>query len=86
MSSFETIPNVEILKFNYEPYRRYRAGAKTQKTRYAYFAVGVSESGAISAAKTHFDTCSEPYCKPKLVIHFGENRPTFHGLEQLGEL
>lgn len=48
---------------------------------YAFFVAEASESGAIAVAKSDFDKCSEPYCKPKLVIHFGENKPTFHGLK-----
>lgn len=44
------------------------------------FAAGTTEAVAITTTKTDFDNCSKPYCKPKLVIHWGPNKPTFHNL------
>ena len=38
------------------------------------------ESQAIDIAIENFDSCSKPYCRPKLVIHWGPNKPTCHGL------
>lgn len=40
----------------------------------------LSEKDFIQLAIKHFTECSDPYCEPKLVIHYGENKPTRHGL------
>lgn len=47
---------------------------------YGFFEEGGSEVGATQTAINDFENCSKPYCKPKLVIHWGPNKPTFHGL------
>lgn len=47
---------------------------------YTSFKEGVSEASAIKVTMDDFDTCSRPHCKPKLVIHWGTNKPTFHNL------
>jgi hypothetical protein len=47
---------------------------------YDSFKDDVSEKGAINTTISDFENCSKPYCKPKLVIHWGPNKPTFHGL------
>lgn len=46
----------------------------------ASFQEGVSEENSIKETKSDFDNCSKPYCKPKLVIHWGPSKPTRHGL------
>jgi len=48
---------------------------------YASFNDNVSEQEAIEITKSDFDNCSKNYCKPKLVIQWGPNKPTFHGLK-----
>jgi hypothetical protein len=55
-------------------------GRDISTTWYASFKEGASESGAIQTTKNNFTDCSSPYCKPKLVIHFGPSKPSFHGL------
>jgi len=47
---------------------------------WASFKESVSEEGAIRTTISDFENCSKPYCKPKLVIHWGPNKPTFHSL------
>ena len=47
---------------------------------YASFAETVSEKDAIDLAISDFVSCCKPHCKPKLVVHWGPNKPTFHGL------
>ena len=48
---------------------------------FAAFKEDVTEKSAIQIAINDFEGCAKPYgCKPKLVIHWGPNRPTFHGL------
>ena len=47
---------------------------------YASFGESTSEKDAIATTINEFVACSQPYCKPKLVIHWGPNKPTFHGL------
>ena len=47
---------------------------------YASFEDKATQEGAIETAIDDFDNCAKPYCKPKLVIHWGPNKPTFHGL------
>jgi hypothetical protein len=40
----------------------------------------VEEKKAIETAIIEFTACSKNYCNPKLVIHFGPNKPTRHNL------
>ena len=47
---------------------------------WASFKEDVSEVDAIKITINDFENCSKPYCKSKLVIHWGPNKPTFHGL------
>ena len=47
---------------------------------YASFKDNVTEENSIHVTIKDFENCSKPYCKPKLVIHWGPNKPTFHGL------
>lgn len=47
---------------------------------YAKFQDTLSEQDCIRITIKDFDDCSKPYCKPKLVIHWGPNKPTFYGL------
>ena len=47
---------------------------------YAEFSSEVSESSAIRISIDEFEKCSKPYCRPKLVLHWGPNKPTFHNL------
>ena len=54
-------------------------GRDISTTWQGYFK-SVTESEAIEIAKNHFVTCASPYCKPKLVIHWGPNEPTYVGL------
>ena len=46
----------------------------------ASFGEGITEARAIEITIQEFDDCSIPYCKPKLVIHWGPHAPTRHGL------
>lgn len=48
-------------------------------TWYASFEEGITENEAIQITKREFDNCSSPK-KPKLAIHWGPNKPTFHNL------
>lgn len=45
----------------------------------AYFTYA-SEQDAIKVTIEHFINCSNPHCKPKLVLQWGPNKPTLHGL------
>lgn len=47
---------------------------------WASFEDTVAESSAIKITINDFEKCSKRFCKPKLVIHWGPNKPTFHGL------
>lgn len=47
---------------------------------YASFAINSKEVDCIRTAINHFKACSSKYCKVKLAIHWGPNRPTFEGL------
>ena len=47
---------------------------------YVKFKDHVSEASAIQISVKHFQQCAQPYYRPKLVIHWGPNKPTFHGL------
>lgn len=38
------------------------------------------ETTAINNVIKIFEDCCKLYCKPKLVIHYGPNKPTRHGL------
>ena len=38
------------------------------------------ENRAIEITKENFRSCCQPYCKPKLVLHWGRNGPIFSGL------
>jgi len=40
----------------------------------------VDESTAIKNTITHFEACSKLYCKPKLVMEWGPNKPVYHNL------
>jgi hypothetical protein len=55
-------------------------GRDISTTWYASFKNEVSEASAISITISDFEKCSKTYCKPKLVIHWGPNKPTFDGL------
>jgi hypothetical protein len=46
----------------------------------ASFEAGISEQRAIEITIEDFEDCSKPYCKPKLMIHWGPHAPTRHGL------
>lgn len=48
---------------------------------YASFNPDVSEKTAIEISIKDFVNCSKPYCRCKLVLHWGPNKPTFYGLE-----
>lgn len=56
-------------------------GRDISTTWYASFNNDVSESSAIKITKDDFDTCCNGYCEPKLVIHWGQSKPTFHNLD-----
>jgi len=47
---------------------------------YASYTDSVSEKDAIQASINYFVNCSKLYCRPKLVLHWGPNKPTFYGL------
>jgi hypothetical protein len=47
---------------------------------YAKFAETITEAKCLEITINEFNECSKPYCKPKLVLHWGPNRPTFSGL------
>jgi len=47
---------------------------------YASFVEAVSEEEAIRISINDFVKCSKPYCSPKLALHWGPHKPTFHGL------
>lgn len=47
---------------------------------YASFKAEVDEKSAINLTIDEFVNCSKQYCRVKLVIHYGPNKPTFHGL------
>lgn len=47
---------------------------------YASYGDSIIEKMAIQASIDYFVNCSKPFCTPKLVLHWGPNRPTFHGL------
>jgi hypothetical protein len=55
-------------------------GRDISTTWYASFEGSVTEIVAIEITISDFVNCSKPYCKPKLVIHWGPNKPTFYGL------
>ena len=61
-------------------YKVTELGRDISTTWYASFQSDGTEAGAIFTAKSDFENCAKPYCKPKLVIHWGPNKPTFHGL------
>ncbi len=46
----------------------------------AYFGSDTLESNAIKGIISIFEECCKGYCKPKLVLHWGQNKPTRHGL------
>ena len=48
---------------------------------YAKFDEVVSEKRCLEIAIGEFNECSKPFCKPKLVLLWGPNRPTFNNLE-----
>ena len=48
-------------------------------TWYRFFPNDISEETAKNTAIRNFIDSSNLYCAPKLVLHFGINRPTFHG-------
>lgn len=45
---------------------------------YAYFRSAVTENIAIQIAINDFETYSQVYCKPRLLIQYGLNKPTIH--------
>lgn len=47
---------------------------------YASFKDDVSEASAIRITKDDFESCSKPYCTPKLAIHWGPNKPSLYNL------
>ena len=47
---------------------------------YASFEDTITESRCIEITINEFNACSKPYCKPKLVLQFGINKPVFNGL------
>lgn len=48
-------------------------------TWYRFFPNDISEETAKNTAIRNFTESSNLYCEPRLVIHFGVNKPTFHG-------
>lgn len=46
----------------------------------APFRADIPEKEAIRIAIEEFVNCSKPYCKPKLVVHWGPSEPTGYGL------
>lgn len=46
---------------------------------YRFFPNDISEETAKNTAIRNFADSCNLYCQPRLVVHFGENRPTFHG-------
>ena len=47
---------------------------------YASFKDSVSKESAIKISINDFVTCSEKYCDVKLALHWGPDKPSFHGL------
>ncbi|MFZ2205540.1 MAG: hypothetical protein WAV23_03035 [Minisyncoccia bacterium] len=47
---------------------------------YGSFVESVSEVDAKRITKSDFETCSSPYCMPKLVVHWGPEKPSFYNL------
>ncbi|MCX6158551.1 MAG: hypothetical protein NTY74_11300 [Ignavibacteriae bacterium] len=42
------------------------------------FNSSVSEQTALETSINNFVDCSKPYTKPKLVLHYGHNKPTIY--------
>ena len=48
---------------------------------YASFTDNATEAGAKLTARNDFESCSKPYCTPKLAVHWGPNLPSFYNLK-----
>ena len=46
---------------------------------YRFFPNDITEETAKNTAIRNFRESSNLYCEPRLVIHFGANKPEFHG-------
>jgi hypothetical protein len=48
---------------------------------YRFFPNDISEETAKNTAVHNFIEASNLYCEPRLIIHFGPNKPSLHGYE-----